>query len=468
LYRRVLENNERIKMQQSQHAISLHAVENAKSIFEPAFVGGFQYGDDKHRNTVEQSISQDGADLFWENGTDSQIAIEGLLPTGGRVRFGTTSRGFENSLQEDKDVDQEYDSFLGLNISQPLLKSAGWQSTTTGIRVAEADADISMQTYRQGTMRVLSEAASAYWDLYFAQQLYLIRAVSEQHAQKLLDINQARVKTGKLAETEVLEASSALAYRKSLVSEAKQSMNIAMNTLRSLFSVSVTESNTPIRASDRIEEQVTELNLDRSLDNAFKYRPEYLSAVKRIEREDIKLVFAKNQRWPQLDLKGSYGHNGLAESFGDSYDDIFDESFSKWTVGLEMRIPLGGDRKSRSELLAAKERKRQALLELKAVEVVIANDIDTAIKVIISTQEQVGHFSHVVEMNKRLLTAEVARYKRGKSNSRILLEKEEDLNLAKEAEMKSRVKHQKALLRLTLAEGVVLMETDAEPIKEER
>ena len=460
--RRVREANERILVQQSQVVISQQAIENARSIFEPAAIGSFKYGDESYRNTVEQTVSQDGADIFKEWGTDSQAAVEGLLPTGARIRFGSTLRAFRNSLQENADVDREYRSFLGMTLTQPLLKGAGIKATTTGIQVAEKDADITFQAYRQETMRVLSEAAAVYWNLYFAQEQYAIRRASEQHARNLLRVNLARVKTGKMAETEALEARSALAFRQSLVSEAKQNITGAMNAVRSLFSNSAAHSRVPIRATDRIEIPETEVDFEDSLNRAFQLRPEYLSARTRIEREEIRLVFAKNQRWPQLDLAGSYGHNGLAETFGDTYSDITDNQFRNWSIGVEMRIPLFGDRKSRSELAASMERKRQALLELKAVEVAVANAVDTAIKNIRTAKEQIGHYARVVEMTRLLLEAESARFERGKSNSRILLDKEEDLNLAREAEMKSLVKHQQALLQLALAEGSVLVNNGAE------
>ena len=59
----------------------------------------------------------------------------------------------------------------------------------------------------------------------------------------------------------------------------------------------------------------------------------------------------------------------------------------------------------------------------------------------------------------------MSKFKLGKSNSRILLEREEELNLAKEAEIKSLVRYQKALLRLQLAEGALLIKNGVEPLE---
>ncbi|MBW1896416.1 MAG: TolC family protein, partial [Deltaproteobacteria bacterium] len=176
-----------------------------------------------------------------------------------------------------------------------------------------------------------------------------------------------------------------------------------------------------------------------------------------LEREDVRVAFFKNQRWPQLDLKSSYGLNGLDNSVGDANGDNVEGDFPSWMVGLELRIPLGGGQKSRSELTIAKNRKQQALLEAKTVEVTVVNSIDTAIRNVHSTLEQVMHYGSVARLNKLLLAAEIARLKEGKSNSRLVLDKEENLHRAKEAAIESLVNYKKALLGLEVAEGSLLL-----------
>ena len=75
-----------------------------------------------------------------------------------------------------------------------------------------------------------------------------------------------------------------------------------------------------IELADRIEINTVERDLTKSLLKAFELRPEYIATRKKIEREKIRVAFAKNQRWPQFDLKGSYGLNGLEDSVGSSWD----------------------------------------------------------------------------------------------------------------------------------------------------
>lgn len=454
----VREKNERIMFQDEEWGISRDTVEGAKAIFEPAFVSSYLHEDRSRRNTVREAVSQGFLEVFDEKSHDYDAALEGLVPTGGKVSLGYSGRAFRNTLNEQSGIDREYQTFVGARLTQPLLKNAGVEVTTAGIRVAEADADIAFQGYREEIMRVISEAASAYWDLYLAQEKYKVRQQSIHIAEEILKDNMARVRTGKMARTEVLEAEAGLAVRRSLLSEAEFAIVSAMNIVRNLFSSSAAERHIAVEATDRAQIRAFREKFSESLDKAFELRAEYLSIRRKIEREDIRLVFARNQRWPQLDLKASYGLNGLATSFGDSWDDARDRDFKDWSVGLELRIPIGGDRKSRSDLEAAKKRRKQALLELKAVEVAVANAVDRAIQSLQTAAAQVRYNASAVDSNRQLLKAETARFEAGRSNSRLLLEREEDLNQAREAELESLVKFEKALLGLRLAEGSLLLQ----------
>jgi len=453
----VRKKNEQIGIQNSEWIISREGIEGAKAIFEPSLVGSYTYGEDNRRNTIQEAVSQGLTAEFHQKSRDYGAAIESLVPTGGRLSVGYTVRDFSNNLQKNYGVDTEVVSAFSAELTQPLLKNAGVKTTTAAIRVAKADATIEFQNYRELTMRVLSEAIAAYWRLYLAQEKYKLRKESERKAQELLEVNLVRAKTGMMAQTEVFEARAGLEFRKSLVSEAKEEIDSSMNNVRTFFSSSAAESANQLEAVDRLELEQIQTKFHDSLEKAFKLRAEYLSVRKKIEREEIRLVFSKNQRWPQLDLKASYGLNGLSRDIEGSWSDVKGTEFPAWSVGLELRIPLGGDKKSRSELKAIRQRKRQALYELKAIEVAIANAVDTAIKRVHSARVQVGHYGNAVGMNERLLAAEVEKFRAGKSNSRILLEREQELIVAKESEIDSLVKHQQALLQLDLAEGALLI-----------
>src|SRR5690606_26655648 len=102
--------------------------------------------------------------------------------------------------------------------------------------------------------------------------------------------------------------------------------------------------------------------------NAFDHNPDYISRRQEALAENVRLAFAKNQRLPQLDLKASYGLNGLGGSPAHSWDDVEGGDFPAWSVGVELRIPITGGIRERNEYEAAKLAKQRSLVGLKEIE----------------------------------------------------------------------------------------------------
>jgi outer membrane protein TolC len=455
----VKEKNERITFKRLEWDVSKDAIKGERAIFEPFFVGSAAHENNRQRNTVEELIARSsiiGASrIFQERNNDYNAAIEGMLHPGTRLRLGYDLRDISNSLSEP--VGSQYKTFMGITLEQPILKNAGIRTNTSQIRIAEKDADISFQSYRQELMEEVFQAASAYWDLYLAQEKYKVRQNSVRLAEELLKNNQEWVKVGRMAETEALEAEAGLALRKSLSRAAEQGVVSAMNRVRTFFSSSAAEDKVPVRAADVPSMEKVVAVFESSLKRAFKLRPEYISTLEKIEREGIRIAFAKNQRWPQLDLKGSYGLNGLKSSADESFHDATSGDFPSYTIGLELKIPIGGGWKSQSDLRIAEKRKEQVLHELKAIEVALANGTETAVKNIYSSKDQAQYHEKGVVLRQRLLDVEVARFEAGRSDSRRLLEREGDLLLSKEAVLESLVNVKKAGLELERQEGSILL-----------
>ena len=459
--RLMMERNEEIRSMAAELNIRQQAVTGAKSEFDPEIFGSAKHDDIFRRNTVAEVVAQGFLPIYSEQAENYQAGLEQRVPTGAKLKLDYLFQHTRSNLQERFGVDNQYLTLLGASISQPLLKGAGTQVNYANINIAQTDADMAMQQYRERSMRILAQAIVLYWDLKLAHERYQIRANSARIAKQLLDDNNARFRTGKMAMTEVLEAEAGWALRRSLSEEAQQQKIVIQNQLRTLMSSSVTEQAQNIDVVDPLNLVPQSPKFDESLSRAYKLRPEYLSSMLKLSREDIRVVYAKNQRLYQLDLQGSYQLNGLGDEVGEANDNLWDPNFRSWMVGVELRIPLGG-RKSKSELAAARQRKRQALLELKSVEVALANALDAAIQNVYSTTSQARYYASVVDANRKLLEAEVKRFHAGHSNSRLLLEKEENLIRAREAEYESLVNHKKAELELTLSEGALLLDNGVE------
>ncbi len=460
----VHERNERIHYQKLEWDVSRDAVESAEAVFEPEMVASYDHIKNSVQNTSTERASQDPLSFlfgpqdevseFHERNDEYSVAVETLVPTGAKFRVGYDLRDLSNSVMRTRN---EYKSFLGASVVQPLLKNGGIEATMANIHVAEADADMSLQGYRREMLQVVAEAASAYWDLCLAQEKLRVRHESVRIAREILRDNKERVRTGKMAETEVLEAEAGLAARKSMESAARQEVVSAMNDVKTLLSSPAGEIKGAVIASERPALRDIEVDFQSSYRESLEMRPEYLSTKKKVEREGIRIAYAENQKWPQLDLKASYGINDLdVDKPRDAVHLAGNRDYESWSVGIELRIPIWGGRKTRSELAAAKKRKKQALLELKATETALANAVDTSIRSVRSALSQAESYAEAVRLNERLLAVELSRLDAGKSNSRTVLDREEELNKVREYYLESLINVQKASIALESVKGTLL------------
>ena len=454
---KVLDRNESIQVHLLELEISKKKLNAERGAFEPELVGGAERVENSRENTAEQ-IRSLGTRLFEEKNNIYNGGIESLVPSGGRVRLGYTLRELNNNLQGLPSITgsltNQYQTFFGVSLVQPLLKGFGPAATLASIRLATVSSEIAFQEYRRQLTVVVSTAEVTYWSLFLAQEQVRFFNESVALAETILRDNRSRVQAGKASELEVLEAEAALGLRKSKQSEALQKLYEALNRVTTLSSEA--PGGTLLHAVDRPEAMDEAPSYPESARTAFDLNPDYLIQRKKVLLENIRLAYAKNQRWPQLDLKASYGLNGLSDTPSGSWDDVQNRGFPSWSVGAELRIPLTGGIKVRNELDAAKLRQRQVLVSLKEVETQIVNSLDTAIHKIQSARDSIRSYNSVVTFNQNLLESQLARLEVGKVESRKVLEVEADLFEAKNSLADALVQYQRALLETDLIRGSVL------------
>jgi outer membrane protein TolC len=465
---RVIAYNDSIQMRLLELAVSNRRVKAERGIFEPELFSTIDRVGNRRENTAQQRVSSSYELLFSELNNVYNGGIEFLVPTGARVRLGYTLQDLANNYQKKYfSLDEEFQAFAGTSIVQPLLKN-GWQmATLANIRLAALASDVAFQEYRRQMMVVLSTAEAAYWDLYLAQEQLRLSQESVALANSILNDVRVSFEVGRSNELDVVQAEAGLALRKSKMSEAEHKLHDAINRLMAFYSGAVVSSNAIIKAVTPPEIAEVDLNYFTAWTEAFETNPDYLMQRKKLVEEDVRVAYARNQRWPQLDVKASYGLNGLGTTPAGAMEDIEKAGFSSWSIGMEFRFPLAGGIKGRNELAAAKLRKQQAILALKEVEVQIANALDTSLHKVRSAGENVTNYQAVVALNQNLFETELARLQVGRSDSRRVLEVERDLFEAKTAALENLIQYQKATLELELIKGSTLKRRELELTRSE-
>ena len=113
--------------------------------------------------------------------------------------------------------------------------------------------------------------------------------------------------------------------------------------------------------------------------------------------------------------------------------------------------------KGRSQARVAQLRKEQGLLELKAIEVELSSSVSSLVRKVPATQQKSQSFQEVVALNQRLLDTDLTRLDSGKSDSRKVLQLEQDLADARANELEARIEWQRAEVELLVQTGTYLV-----------
>jgi len=472
---KVLDHNDTIQARILEAEAGFRKERAEHGIFEPEWDASINRIVNKRTNNIQQAAEQSGSFFFSERNTIYDTGLQTLLPMGGKIRLGYTLSDLVNNVNPfggfitttNNKFTQQYQTFVGVTVTQPILKNAGSDYTLAGIRMAALESDIAFQEYRRQLMLTLSQAESAYWNLYYAQEQLRFFQESVSVAESVLDDSQEKVKAGQGAELDVLEAQSGLAVRRTKQNEALQNYYDAMSQVRAFTGVMPTEQRRELRAMDNPATTNQPSSYAVSFRNAFELNPDFLIQRKKVAQENLRVVVARNQVLPELDLKAAYGFNGLGRTPGDSWDLAEQRNFPSWTLGAELTIPLAGNIKGRNQLAAARLTYQSALADLNGMQTEIANSLDASLQKVRSWRDSIQSYETVVRFNEDLLKTQRERLKVGTIEPRKVFEVEADLLDSRQSLAQALVQLQRGMLQLQVVAGSLLKERGMDMSRDE-
>lgn len=459
----VLAQNERIQVQELEFEATRRRAKAEAGIFEPALTLGATHEENKRQLTGERLVSLGSSASvltnFSEQNNRFNSALEFLVPTGARLRLGANLSQLENNFQRFANTaftNGEYESFSGASLVQPLLKNFGPSATLANLRIASQQSEIAWHDYRKQISQTLAGAEAGYWGLYLAQEQVRFFDESVKVAETVLSDARARNAAGKAAEIDILQAEADLAMRRNGRNEALQKLSEARSRTAGFIDSTELDARGIIVAA--APPPVADRNLDfiEQWSWVFTQNPDFAAQRARLEQEGIRVAFAKNQRLPQLDLKASYGLNGLGRNAGDSLERFNHQAYESWSFGVEMRIPLGGGIKERNEYAAAQLRRRAALLTLKELETTLRNTLNTTLEKVRHAKGSIADYEAAVKLNENLLKTELARLEVGRVEARKVLEVERDLLQSRLSALAAVVTYHQSTLELDVLSGTFL------------
>jgi outer membrane protein TolC len=398
----------------------------------------------------------------WQETFDAGLA--GVLPTGltydigGNLRrtSGTTSFFDTNNVAVTRDRGFQYNAFTGIQLSQPLLKNFWIDATRQQIWVNKKVLKMDELGVKQQIITTVTQVELAYYELIFAFENVRVQEKAMELAERLLAENRKRVEVGALAPLDEKQAESQVAASRADLLVAQRNLEAQQNALKNLITDTYGEWH-PIRIepSEPLVPQPHIFNLQESWQLGLTQRPDLQQGRVDLERRDIILRYQRNQLYPQLDLVGSYGRNGLGVTTEAALADIRDEKAPSFSYGAIFSIPLS-NRTARNNYRATQALKRQALLTLKRLEQNIMVQIDDAIKLAQTDIQRVEATRQASLYAAAALEAEQKKLENGKSTSFQVLQLQRDLTARRSEEIRALADYNRALAQLAQAEGTTL------------
>lgn len=388
------------------------------------------------------------------SGLEVDSSIAGLTPWGLTYDIGgSTTKNTDNRLSNDR-----YNSFFGVNITQPLLRNFGTDANLAQLRIARADRAISEWTLRDRIIQVVTDTVNTYCELYFTRENLGVEERSRELAAQLLADNLKRAEIGVMSPLDVMQARADLASREERVLVATRNMLDNENFLKQLVTnevFQVLQTRLEIASLPDLPNMKPDREKDFPL--AFQMRPDYRQALLDLQKRQINVVFSRNQTLPRLDLVASFGVNGIDTSLADSFQRVSGQANNNysWTTGVVGSLPIP-NREARGQLESSKLEVAKGLVELKRLEQSILIEADNAAGQIETTRKRIEATTAALDYAAKTLEAAQARLASGTTTTFEVLQFQRDLATAEINQIRARADHIRAIAAYARVTGLTL------------
>ena len=406
-----------------------------------------------------------GRVVVFDQDTDRiESGVQFRTPLGTRAQISARQSKIRSTFDGDTRSPIPYfTAFGGLEVRQPLLKDFGPNANLADLRVARVNVRISELNWERRLSDTAQQVMSTYFDMLFALADLAVKQDAIDADEKLVAQNQRRMEVGFKIPYDVQQARAAVSQDQESLLVSKNLFMERQFLLKRLILDDYKHGSSRVFVPQAIPDvPIPKIDRPALLATAFAKRLDYRTAITEAEIQDIRLKFAKNQLWPQLDLVGSYGYNGLAFDYATARQKAYHTQAPEWSVGIQFSIPLGGVQ-SRAQLRVINGFKEQALIKIKQVEQTVSIDVDTVISRIETLKQRLETARKTTSLGEEAVRIASGRLDIGLDDGGVgtfqLIETQRRLYEARSRELGARADLNKAISQLWLATGTILEET---------
>lgn len=440
----MLENNRSLMVERVKPLISKTYEDEETAVFDPILSSSAEHSRERasNRNRIGNNTESD---------VNVSVDVSKYLPTGTELRAGLRADRSWSDLYRN-----EYDSRIGLTITQALLRGQGMQVNMADIWQAKLNTQMTDYEFRGFAQSLVAQAEETYWDYALALKRIEIFSESLKLANKQHKETEELISVGMLAEKEITAAKAEISFRRQGLINARSNLDkIRLRLIRLLSPPGVNPWDREIILKDLPSvPDVTMDNVEEYVELALRFRPEVNRARLGFRRNELEIVKTRNGLLPKMDLFIDLGRSGYANSFGRSLKDLGEDHYD-YTVGLAFRYEIG-NRKSNAGHRRAILVQDQALESLENLQQLIEMDIRQAYIEVNRSKEQISATRETLKLQEEKLEIEREKFKVGKSTMLNVAQGQRDLLQARIDEIQAVVNYIKSLLDLYRLDGSLL------------
>lgn len=389
-------------------------------------------------------------------GLSSTVALR--IPTGGAFGIDWSSEHRTGEVASHT----RYANELRFIFTQPLLRGAGIEVNTASVRIARMIEEINLLALHQTIIDVVFRVTQRYRDYLQAGHRVDIRTQSLQRARDLLAVNELLVRTGRMAERDIVQTKADIASRELQLISAENRLDAARLALTDILDI---DSATHIRLTDTPEvapdADSGAADLAGRIETALAHRPDYRRAVLGIDIAEIEVLVAGNNRLWDLEVSLAAKFMGTDESFGRSVGRFDNSDYSAW-LNLSIPLGLGTVDPRRQRQVVSEINLRQARVQLADMRQRIDIEVSNAVREVELSKRQVELARSARELAQQKTELEKDKLHLGLSSNFRLVEFEEDLVSAQNSELDALIAYQAAMASLDRTLGTTLERWDIE------
>lgn len=466
-----LQKNEAILIQRESLAAASAGVTAARGAYDPSLE--LQGGWSRSTEPVNGSGASPGPLAPEVESAQTGLAIRQLLPTGGALSLRSrVARDKTDGLLAS--LSPAYNTYVGLELSHPLLRDRAIDAARLSVRVARAARQGATATLHGTLIETVAAVEQAYWTLVADRLSVGVREQAVRLAEQQLGDTRTRIQSGTTPQTELAQPRAELERRRGELLAARETAARAENTLKLLILGDTDDAlwSAPIAPAESVTVEMVPVDVDASLQRALSTRPELVAVKAVVDRRRAETAFARDGSWPALDAVVAYDRYGLAGSrnpvgsggnpppllrgdLGQSFETLGRGDFNAVRVGLVLGLPIG-NRAARGSAAAARSVERQAEAELTRVRKTIRAEVLDAAAALETTGQRIEATRSGREAAEVQLAAEEDKYATGLSTNFLVLTRQNDLSRARLDEISALTDYRMARTEMGRATGSLI------------